>query len=178
VSSSLPALELRPLTDEEFADFRDRSVPVYAEEVVRARGVDRTVALRHAEETFPASLAAVAEGGEAMFRAVHEGVDVGWLWLGAPPMGGSGLYVYDIEVDEEHRGEGLGRAIMLAAEDVVRRAGHDRLGLNVFGWNHRAESLYRSLGYEVMSTQMSKRLGNEMLDGDLAEGDSTVDGGR
>ena len=41
----------------------------------------------------------------------------------------------------------------------------------------RAESLYRSLGYEVMSTQMSKRLGSEMLDGDLPDGDPTLDGG-
>jgi ribosomal protein S18 acetylase RimI-like enzyme len=171
-------VELRPLADEEFAGFRERAVPSYTEELVRARGLDRTAALRYAEETFPASLAAVAEGGEWMFRAVHDAVDVGWLWLGSPPMGGTGLYVYDIEVDEEHRGEGLGRAIMLAAEELVRESGHDRLGLNVFGWNHRAESLYRSLGYEVMSTQMSKRLGNEMLDGDLPDGDSTLDGGR
>ena len=171
-------VELRPLTDEEFAGYRERAVPEYAGELVRARGLDRTVALRLAEETFPVSLAAVAEGGQAMFRAVHEGVDVGWLWLGSPPAGGPGLYVYDVEVDEEHRGEGLGRAIMLAAEEVTREHGHDRLGLNVFGWNHRAESLYRSLGYEVMSTQMLKRLGNEMLDGDLPDGDTTLDGGR
>ena len=172
------AVALRPLTDEEFAGYRERAVPEYADELVRARGLDRSTALRHAEESFPASLVAVAEGRQAMVRAAHEGVDVGWLWLGPPPMGGPGLYVYDIEVDEEHRGEGLGRAIMLAAEEVARESGHDRLGLNVFGWNHRAESLYRSLGYEVMSTQMSKRLGNEMLDGDLPDGDSTLDCGR
>jgi ribosomal protein S18 acetylase RimI-like enzyme len=171
-------VQLRPLTDEEFAAFRDRAVPEYADELVRARGIDRAAALRNAEETFPASLAAVAAGGESMFRAVHDGADVGWLWLGPPPTGGPGLYVYDIEVDEEHRGEGLGRAIMLAAEEVARQSGHDRLGLNVFGWNHRAESLYLSLGYEVMSTQMSKHIGNEMLDGDLADGDTTLDGGR
>ena len=171
-------IELRPLTDEEFAVFRERAVPEYAGELVRARDLDQRTALRSAEESFPPSLGAVGEAGQGLFRAVHDGVDVGWLWLGPPPSGGSGLYVFDVEVDEEHRGEGLGRAIMLAAEQVVRQSGHDRLGLNVFGWNHRAESLYRSLGYEVMSTQMSKRLGNEMLDGDLPDGDTTLDGGR
>jgi ribosomal protein S18 acetylase RimI-like enzyme len=171
-------VELRTLGREEFAAYRERSVPAYADEVVRARGVDRRSALRTAEESFPPSLEAVAETGQWIFRAVHDGVDVGWLWLGPPPMGGPGLYVYDVEVDEEHRGEGLGRAIMLAAEQVVRESGHDRLGLNVFGWNARAESLYRSLGYQVMSMQMAKPLGNEMLDGDLPDGDTTVDGGR
>ena len=171
-------IELRPLTDEEFAVYRERAVPEYAGELVRARDLDRRTALRSAEESFPPSLGALAEAGQGLFRARHDGVDVGWLWLGPPPSGGSGLYVFDVEVDEEHRGEGLGRAIMLAAEQVARQSGNDRLGLNVFGWNHRAESLYRSLGYEVMSTQMSKRLGNEMLDGDLPDGDTTLDGGR
>lgn len=171
-------IQLRTLDHEEFAAFREREIPGYAEEVARARGLEQRDALRIAEESFPPSLAAVTENGQWMFRAVHDGLDVGWLWLGPPPFGGSGLYVFDIEVDEEHRGEGLGRAIMLAAEQVVRESGYDHLGLNVFGWNHRAESLYRSLGYEVMSTQMRKKLTNEMLDGDLPDGDSTLDGGR
>lgn len=171
-------IQLRTLGRDEFAAYRERAIPAYAEEVVRARDIDLRAALRHAEESFPPSLEAVAESGQWMFRAVHDGADVGWLWLGPPPNGSSGLWVYDIEIDEEHRGEGLGRAVMLAAEQVVRESGYDHLGLNVFGWNSRAESLYRSLGYEVVSTQMRKPLGNEMLDGDLADGDSTLDGGR
>ena len=178
MSTTSSGVQLRVLTDEEFAAYRERSVPLYAEELARARDMDQRAALRHAEETFPADLAAVTETGQWIFRAVHDGVDVGWLWLGPPPFGGSGLFVFDIEVDEEHRGEGLGRAIMLAAEQVVSESGYDRLGLNVFGWNHRAESLYRSLGYEVTSTQMRKLLTNEMLDGDLPDGDTTLDGGR
>jgi ribosomal protein S18 acetylase RimI-like enzyme len=171
-------IQLRSLTPQEFADYRDRSVPAYAEEVARARDVELSAALRNAEETFPSSLADVAATGQEIYRAVHEGSDVGWLWLGPPPFGGPGRYVYDVEIDEEHRGEGLGRALMLTAEAVARESGYARLGLNVFGWNSRAESLYRSLGYEVMSTQMVKRLGNEMLDGDLPDGDTTLEGGR
>jgi ribosomal protein S18 acetylase RimI-like enzyme len=158
-STDPPTVELRPIGDEEFAGYRERAVPAYADELVRARGADRDAAIRSAEETFPADLAAVAAEGQWMFRVVHAGVDVGWLWIAPAPLGGDGLYVYDVEVDEPHRGRGLGRATMLAAEDFARRQGHDRIGLNVFGWNHRAESLYRSLGYEVMATQMRKTLG-------------------
>ena len=36
---------------------------------------------------------------------------------------------------------------MLAAEDIAREAGLQHIRLNVFGWNTRAEGLYRSLGY-------------------------------
>jgi len=171
-------IRLRTLDRDEFAAYRERSIPAYADEVARARGLDVGAALRLAEESFPPSLEAVTEGGQWLFRAVLDGIDVGWLWLGPPPNGSTGLWIYDIEIDEEHRGEGLGRALMLAAEQVVRESGHEHLGLNVFGWNSRAESLYRSLGYEVMSTLMRKKLTNEMLDGDLADGDTTLDGGR
>jgi ribosomal protein S18 acetylase RimI-like enzyme len=66
--------------------------------------------------------------------------------------------VYDVHIDEAFRGRGLGRATMLAAEDVVRSEGFGRIALNVFGGNDRAEQLYRSLGYGVDSTQLSKSL--------------------
>jgi len=47
---------------------------------------------------------------------------------------------------------------MVAAEDVVRRAGLSELGLNVFGFNEAARRLYDSLGYRVVATQMTKTL--------------------
>ena len=48
---------------------------------------------------------------------------------------------------------------MLAAEDVFARRGPTGIvALNVFGWNTRAQALYRSLGYRTDATQMSKPL--------------------
>jgi hypothetical protein len=41
---------------------------------------------------------------------------------------------------------------------VLAAEGCTRVALNVFGWNERAAGLYRSLGYEVDSMQMSKPL--------------------
>ena len=63
-----------------------------------------------------------------------------------------------MQIDEARRGEGLGRAAMLAAEQVAREAGWSALGLNVFGHNPRARGLYDSLGYEVAATTMAKPL--------------------
>jgi ribosomal protein S18 acetylase RimI-like enzyme len=83
---------------------------------------------------------------------------VGWLWLGPHPFREDGVFVYDVEIAEEHQGRGLGRATMLAAEDLAREAGLKYIQLNVFGWNTRAESLYRSLGYITLATQMGKPL--------------------
>jgi ribosomal protein S18 acetylase RimI-like enzyme len=47
---------------------------------------------------------------------------------------------------------------MLAAEAVCREEGWTAIGLNVFGPNTRARGLYDSLGYEAVSTSMTKPL--------------------
>ena len=56
-------------------------------------------------------------------------------------------YVYDVEVDEAHRGRGHGRALMLLAERSALAAGRPLLGLHVFAGNTPAIGLYESLGY-------------------------------
>ncbi len=45
---------------------------------------------------------------------------------------------------------------MLALEHEVRTLGFDRLGLNVWGGNEIARSLYRSLGFGEISVEMKK----------------------
>jgi ribosomal protein S18 acetylase RimI-like enzyme len=67
-------------------------------------------------------------------------------------------WIFDIEVFAEHRGRGLGRALLSAAEEEVARHGAANLGLNVFGSNEVARRLYESAGYVVITQQMQKRL--------------------
>ncbi|HEY5437543.1 MAG TPA: GNAT family N-acetyltransferase [Acidimicrobiales bacterium] len=84
---------------------------------------------------------------------------VGTMWLGRPHSGSRETwFVFDVEIDKEFRGRGLGRAAMEAAEEWTRERNGTRLALNVFGPNLTARSLYDSLGYEVMSTSMFKDL--------------------
>jgi ribosomal protein S18 acetylase RimI-like enzyme len=155
-----PTVHFRQMTEPEYEDFRERSVPDYADDLVRSRGMSPEAALRASSETYPATLAdAVAPGRTWVLRALDaEGQAVGWLWLGPDPFRADGVFVYDIEIDESQRGRGLGKATMLAAEDVAREAGLRHIRLNVFGWNTRAEGLYRSLGYTTGSTQLGKPL--------------------
>jgi ribosomal protein S18 acetylase RimI-like enzyme len=71
---------------------------------------------------------------------------------------GTDWWIYDIVVDPEFRGTGLGRPTLRAAEDYVVAHGGTRIGLNVFGPNAVARHLYDAVGYEVMSVQMMKDL--------------------
>jgi ribosomal protein S18 acetylase RimI-like enzyme len=156
----MTTVTLRQLTDDEYAGYRARAVPEYADELVRSRGLSPEVAAERSATTFPATVAdVVAEEGASISRVLTaDEQPVGWLWLAPASKGSDSLFVYDIEIDEPHRGRGLGRATMLAAEDVARAAGHRFVRLNVFGWNTSAQALYRSLGYRTDAIQMSKPL--------------------
>ena len=85
---------------------------------------------------------------------------VGNLWLAPRADEGASeqWYVYNVEIDDAVRGRGLGRATMRAAEEYVRDQGGQSLGLNVFGYNTVARSLYESLGYRTLALQMRKDL--------------------
>ncbi|MBH0023024.1 N-acetyltransferase [Salinibacterium sp. SWN248] len=75
------------------------------------------------------------------------------------PQGSPDLaYLFDIQVVEERRGSGLGRALLAAVEAAVLDAGVPALELNVFGHNTPAVSLYGSSGYTVTTQQMRKTL--------------------
>ena len=68
------------------------------------------------------------------------------------------VFVFDIEIVADARGRGLGRSAMLAAERFALDLGRKAVGLNVFGPNETARRQYDSLGYQVVSTSMTKHL--------------------
>ncbi len=81
------------------------------------------------------------------------------LWLAERESGGRQvIFIYDVEIDEAHRGKGYGRAAMELAEEQARALGIGRIELNVFGGNEVARKLYLSLGYVETSVQMGKDL--------------------
>lgn len=84
---------------------------------------------------------------------------VGSLWIGphteAPD---DAWWVWDVQIDPAHRGRGYGRDAMVLAEDFVRERGGRTLGLEVFGYNTAAWTLYESLGYQTTAIQMLKVL--------------------
>jgi GNAT superfamily N-acetyltransferase len=94
--------------------------------------------------------------GQFVFDVLRDEEKVGTLWLGV--RSGTDWWIYDIVVNHEFRGTGLGRPTLRAAEEYVRTHGGTRLGLNVFGANAVARHLYDAAGYEVTSVQMLKDL--------------------
>lgn len=154
------AAAVRPMTRDEYDGWILGQLEAYAADLAQASGSTLEEAHLRAEQQLRDLLPqALDTAGVFLLRVLDPaGAAVGVLWLGSHPQRRGAGWVYEIEIEAARRGEGLGRAAMLAAEAVARDAGWAALGLNVFGHNPGARALYESLGYEVATTVMTKPL--------------------
>lgn len=152
---------LRPLRDDELPAFRESSQRGYAESIEQSGGMPRDLAREKAQRDFESLWPDGRPGPDQWLYAVQDDdVDVGYLWLAERDnQGRKVIWIYNIEIDEQHRGRGLGREAMRLAEGEARARGLGRVELNVFGGNEVARNLYRSLGYEESAVWMGKDIG-------------------
>jgi ribosomal protein S18 acetylase RimI-like enzyme len=155
-------LRLRPLREDELPAFIEHTRVAYERELATQAGLStEQAAAKTATDwgrLFPDGR--VAEGHELFAIEDESGERVGDLWLAEREDDGGErvLFVYSIEIAEEHRGRGLGRKAMLLFEDEARSRGIGGAALTVLAGNEVARSLYRSLGYAERSVFMSKDL--------------------
>ena len=150
---------IRPLREDEYGTFIERAVSFYVDDMVRA-GIDPDVAQAKADKDLPQLLPdGLATRNHFMYAVEDDGRFAGYLWL-CDREGdlGHSLFVYAVEIDEEFRGRGLGRAAMAFAEEEAQRLGIAKVALNVFGGNDVARGLYLSLGYAETAVHMEKRV--------------------
>ena len=69
-----------------------------------------------------------------------------------------GIYLEDLFVSPQHRGSGLGRALLAALAAVCLERGYGRLEWSVLDWNEPAIGFYRSLGAVGMDEWTAFRL--------------------
>src|ERR1700735_1961259 len=123
-------LEGRPMTQDEFTSWR---------------------AAAEFDQLLPAGLS-TADHTFLCLDAGGEMVATNWIchrrWPGVS-------WVYGVEVSEQHRGKGYGRAAMVIGEQATLDAGDTHLALNVFGHNTVAISLYDGMGYQAIEKARS-----------------------
>ena len=105
----------------------------------------------------PSAFAHVAEvDGEVV------GISIWFLnystWLGKP-----GIYLEDLYVDPEHRGKGLGLALLKELATICVERGYERLQWWVLDWNQPSIEFYTSLGAEAMDEWTVYRVSGEAL---------------
>ena len=103
------------------------------------------------------------DGDAALLVAESNSKVVGLVHLEiAEQIGGPGEFsrktgwVLSIDVEEQHRRKGIGKALMEAGEQWAASKGASHIEFDVWDFNHGAIHFYESLGYRVMSHTMSK----------------------
>jgi ribosomal protein S18 acetylase RimI-like enzyme len=155
-------MQLDPMTQGEFDEYLSTAVDEYVR--TTARAVSRPVedveerARKDFEELLPRGL---ESANQHLFtaRLATAGAPVGMVWIGMTerPSGWS-AYIYDISVRADSRGQGIGRKLLEAVEAKSLELGASRIGLNVWGYNTVARSLYESSGFQLGGIGMYKIL--------------------
>ncbi len=145
---------VRPLREDELGPWLDARRAGFVASLT-SRGATEEQAAAHQAASMRELLPdGAATAGAALLVLEHDGVRVGTVWVGtAQP-----AWVFAVEVDEGRRGQGHGRALMLAAENAAVAAGARELVLDVFAGNAPAIRLYESLGYTVSEYTFAKTL--------------------
>ena len=149
------------LTEPEFEKWRESAVREYAAELVRAGNDDEAHSIENAEGQLRSLLPyGPMTNGHYIYSVVDErdGKPVGIIWYGEAPPRNDTIFIYDIHIDELFRGQGYGTAVLRLVEEKARGLGKERIGLQVFGHNERAQKLYRELGYRPINIIMAKEL--------------------
>jgi len=142
-------LKGRPMTADEFADWRAESVAGFAADLADSGTLSAADAATSAAAQFDTLVPAGLETEAHTFLCLcADGEVVATNWL-AHHFNPGVSWVYAVETHEGHRGKGYGRAAMVIGEQATLEAGDTHLALNVFGHNAIAISMYEAMGYRA-----------------------------
>jgi GNAT superfamily N-acetyltransferase len=112
----------------------------------------------------PAAEALIAErDGEALGYALFFSTFSSFL-------ASTGVWLEDLFVRKEHRGEGVGRALLEVVAARVSEHGGERLEWAALDWNELALGFYRGIGATTMNEWITHRLDGEALTRVAAQG--------
>ncbi|MFE1793301.1 GNAT family N-acetyltransferase, partial [Streptomyces sp. NPDC059525] len=134
----------------EYADWYAREEASYIGDIVRAGALTPQQAKEKSDRDFAEHLPqGYLTPGHAFYALEAGGEVVGSGWVNHGFLPGV-TFGFSLEVYEEHRGRGYGRAAMAVGEWAAREGGDEVLMFNVFGGNEVAMSLYDSTGFTVV----------------------------
>jgi len=153
-------VRLVPMTENEFETYLETAIVDYAADKTGAGDWSKEEALERSRKSYLELLPqGVKTENNYLFRVQLEesGEKIGMVWMKheAPRPHG---FIFDIVLDEEQRGKGYGKGTMLALEEFAKTMNLKTLALHVFAYNTAAMRLYKGLGYELTSQNMTKKL--------------------
>jgi len=155
-------VRLEKMAAEDFDAYIEKLTANYAKDNVRSGRWTREEALEKSVSQINSLLPeGIKTQNHVFFSIVDEGTGdvVGYIWLHIAP--GEGLkkaFIYDLIIFDKFRKRGYGRAALVALEEYAKEKRIASISLHVFAHNAAAVSLYRKMGYEVTSMNMTRNV--------------------
>jgi len=90
-------------------------------------------------------------------------VGMGFFYFGCSMIGGRFLYLEDLFIKKEYRGNGYGKAIMYALAEIARDLNCQNFVWQALDWNTPALNFYKSIGAEVCDGLITLRFDHERM---------------
>ena len=156
-------IALRAMTMDEFSDFCDYFVVDYADEIVANYGYTLEKSRSIASQSLVDDLPLGTKTPDNVLLCIEENAvtgsaeTVGYLWYKVLDDGET-VFILDFYLFESVRGQGHGKAALVALEQHLLGSGVEQIKLRVAADNKRALSLYERVGYSVTGYNMVKIL--------------------
>jgi len=149
---------LRPMNAYEFEHYIKPAIKEYAADLTTSGSCLESDSFKEAQKAFGFLLPdGVKSKDQYLFHVINEtDAIIGMVWFGLRPNNEG--FIYDFSIKEVFRGQGFGTRAMELLELEAKKHSIKKLVLRVFGHNITAISLYKKMGYEIYSMNMSKEI--------------------
>lgn len=155
-------LQMRPMTQTEFREYRERAARGYARDLIESGQSAPDEADARALACIDTLLPDGLLTDDQMLLTLSESADgsvLGHLWYGVVAEGPHrSLFIYDLEIEPAFRRQGWATRVLQALEDDARELRVSEIGLSVFNHNAAALALYRELGFAAVTTTFVKSI--------------------
>ncbi len=153
-------MQLEKMTLEDFESYLKIAIPNYAQEKMKAEGFEKEEAYELAQSTYKNLL---SEGFNTkdhyLYVVKFNQKKVGLFWFAKKSnQNKEYAFIYDIMLDSEFRGQGLGKKLMNLIEEEIKKKNLSSVSLHVFEHNKVAVNLYKKSGYHTTNRIMVKDL--------------------
>jgi ribosomal protein S18 acetylase RimI-like enzyme len=155
-------LRLQAMTEAGFSEYKPLAVEATAQAFARNLRIPIEEARSKAASRFDRSLSSGLSTPNQFLYDIRLEEDtvvnrIGYLWLDVNETEDR-CFIFDIHLHEEYRGKGWGRKTLELLEAQMTERNIQRIGLHVWGDNVVARELYDKLGYQLIGSDMQKRL--------------------
>lgn len=149
---------LRLMNSYEFDRYFKKALVDYAKDIAKSGDSSEEDARREAKKTFTSLLPdGIESKGQYLYHIINDTeavVGIIWLGLATNDLG----FIYDFSIYETFREQGFGAQTIKLIENKAKEFGLKKISLRVFGHNIIAMGLYKKMGYQIDSMNMSKEI--------------------